>query len=75
MEGAKDFISFINKSPSPYHEGAVREGRQRSGVFIFPSRVSGRGYKIGPVCLCVCAPVCLCVCLSFSALTVEPVDV
>ncbi len=31
-------------------------------IGIFPSRVSGRGYKIGPVCLCVC--VCACVCLS-----------
>ncbi len=36
--------------------------------FVIPSRVSGRGYKIGPVCLCVCA----CVCLSVSALTLEP---
>ncbi len=25
---------------------------------IFPSRVSGRGYKIGPVCVCVCLSVC-----------------
>ncbi len=25
---------------------------------LFPSRVSGRGYKIGPVCLCVCLSVC-----------------
>ncbi len=26
-------------------------------MVIFPSRVSGRGYKIGPVCLCVCVSV------------------
>ncbi len=26
-------------------------------LFI-PSRVSSRGYKIGPVCLCVCVSVC-----------------
>ncbi len=35
-----------------------------SGHCIFPSRVSGRGYKIGPVCLCVCQLV--------SSLTAEP---
>ncbi len=39
-------------------------------MFI-PSRVSGRGYKIGPVCLCV-RP---CVCLLVSALTAEPFDI
>ena len=37
---------------------------------MFPSRVSGRGYKIGPVCLCVC----LCVRLLVSALTAKPFD-
>ncbi len=26
-------------------------------IGIFPSRVSGRGYNIGPVCLCVCPSV------------------
>ncbi len=26
---------------------------------IFPSRVRGRGYKIGPVCVSVCVSVCL----------------
>ncbi len=36
---------------------------------IFPSRVSGRGYKIGPVCVCVC------VCPSVSALTDEPFEI
>ncbi len=35
---------------------------------LIPSRVSGRGYKIGPVCLFVC----LFVCPSVSALTAEP---
>ncbi len=30
---------------------------------VIPSRVSGRGYKIGPVCVCV--PVCLSVILVF----------
>ncbi len=34
---------------------------------IFPSLVSGRGYKISPVCLCVC--------LLVSALTAEPFDI
>ncbi len=32
---------------------------------FFPSRDSGRGYKIGPVCVCVC----VCVRLLVSALT------
>ncbi len=40
--------------------------------FIIPSRVSGRGYKIGPVCVCV--SVCVCVCQLVSALTAEPFD-
>ena len=30
---------------------------------LFPSRVSGRGYKIGPISVCVCICVCLSVCL------------
>ncbi len=30
---------------------------------FFTSRVSGRGNRIGPVCLCVCLSVCLSVCL------------
>ncbi len=38
---------------------------------VFTSRVSGRGYNIGPVC----PSVCLCVCLSFSSLTPELFDV
>ncbi len=38
---------------------------------LIPSRVSGRGYKIGPVCLCVCVSVCLCVCQLLSSLTTE----
>ncbi len=38
---------------------------------LIPSRVSGRGYKIGPVCLSVC----VCVCASVSSLTAEPFDV
>ncbi len=38
---------------------------------VVPSRVSGRGYKIGPVCLSVCPSVCQ----LFSALTGEPFDV
>ncbi len=38
---------------------------------LFPSRVSGRGYKMGPVCVCVCVRVRLLV----SALTDEPIDV
>ncbi len=33
-----------------------------SKITIFPSTVIGRGYKIGPVCVCV--SVCLSVCLS-----------
>ncbi len=32
--------------------------REFYAVSIFPSRVSGRGYKIGPVCLSVCVCVC-----------------
>ena len=28
-------------------------------VLVVPSRVSGRGYKIGPVCVSVCLSVCL----------------
>ena len=40
-----------------------------SANFI-PSRVSGRGYKIGPVCLFIC----LFVCPSVSALTAEPFE-
>ncbi len=39
-------------------------------AFIFPARVSGRGYKIGPVCVYVCVYVCL----LFIALTAEPLD-
>ncbi len=38
---------------------------------IIPSRISGRGYGIGPVCVCVC----VCVCLLVSALPAEPFDV
>ncbi len=38
--------------------------------WLIPSRVSGRGYKIGPVCVCVC----VCVCQLVSALTAEPFD-
>ncbi len=40
--------------------------KQQRTCFI-PSRVSGRGYKIGPVCLSVC--------LLVSSLTAEPFDV
>ncbi len=40
-------------------------------LMVFPSRVSGRGYKIGPVCVCVSVSVCLLV----SALTAEPFDI
>ncbi len=39
---------------------------------IFPSRVSGRGYQIGAICLSVCR--CVCVCASVSSLTSEPFD-
>ena len=39
--------------------------------FFIPSRVSGRGYKIGPVCVRVCVHVRLLV----SALTDEPIAV
>ncbi len=38
---------------------------------MIPSRVSGRGYKIGPVRLCVC----VCVCSSVSTLMAEPFDI
>ncbi len=41
---------------------------------IVPSRVSGRGYKIGPVCVCVCVSVCVCMCPSVSALTAKPFE-
>ena len=34
---------------------------------IIPSRVSSRGYKIGPVCVSVC--------VSVNALTAEPFDI
>ncbi len=37
---------------------------------FFTSRVSGRGYRIGAVFLCVC----VCVCVSVSTLTAEPFD-
>ncbi len=37
------------------------------GGTIFPSRVSGRGYKIGPVCASVCVSVCLSVSAHFGA--------
>ncbi len=40
-------------------------------IYLIPSRVSGRGYKIGPVCLCVCVSVCHLV----GALTAELFDV
>ncbi len=39
-------------------------------IIIIPSRVSGRGYKIGPVCVSVC----LSVCLSVTTLKAEPFD-
>ena len=41
---------------------------------IIPSRVSGRGYKIGPVCVCVCVSVCLSVCQHSHGWTVWATD-
>ena len=32
--------------------------RIQSNKFVIPSRVSSRGYKIGPICVCVCLSVC-----------------
>ncbi len=40
-------------------------------IKLFPSRVSGRGYGIGPVCVCVC----VCVCVSVSALPAEALTI
>ncbi len=48
----------------------VCESRLYMHVTIVPSRVSGRGYKIGPVCVSVR----LSVCLSVTTLTAEPFD-
>ena len=42
-----------------------------SCTFI-PSRVSGRGYKIGPVCVCVCVSVCLWALSQLNRLTYRP---
>ena len=44
-----------NKFPEPIRAGFLHFSRQ----YLFPSRVSGRGYKISPVCLCICVCVCL----------------
>ena len=41
-------------------------------VVLITSRVSGRGYRIGPVRLSVC--VCVCVCVSVSSLATEPLN-
>ncbi len=49
--------------------GTLRVVFQRNSPrypFIIPSRISSRGYKIGPVRLCVC--------LLFSVLTAEVFD-
>ncbi len=51
--------------------------RKGHGTFmktpIFPSPVSSRGYKIGPVCVCVCLSVCLCVnAPAFSLIYIFP---
>ena len=40
----------------------------------FPSRVSGRGYKIGPMCVCVCRSVCLSVSQRSPGWTVWATD-
>ncbi len=41
---------------------------------LFTSRVSGRGHRIGAVCVCVCVCVCVSVCPSVCTLTTEPFD-
>ncbi len=43
-------------------------------ILFIPSRVSGRGYKIGPVCLFVCLFVCLSVCQRSHGWTVSCTD-
>ena len=42
---------------------------------LFTSRVSGRGYRNGAVCVSVCVCECVCVCVFVSALTAESFDI
>ena len=49
-----NYISF-----RPFCTSCVLEGYLEFTKDIIPSRVSGRGYKIGPVCPSVCLSVCV----------------
>ncbi len=55
------------------HSAYTPEDTHLDAIFvcqsIFPSRISGRGYKIGPICLSVCLSVCVCVCVCVSQLS------
>ena len=42
-------------------------------IYSIPSRISGRGYKIGPVCVCVSVCPCVCVSVCLSALSRQDV--
>ncbi len=73
--------TFCNKGSFPYYTCMSWQNYQISVLLrycciwpfcIFPSRVSGRGYKIGPVCACVC--VCVFVCQRSHGWTIWPTD-
>ncbi len=56
----------LDGDPHPSVLQPIAESLPKGLHPLFPSSVSVRGYKIGPVCLCVCP--------SVSALMVEPFE-